>query len=248
MGKDAALIITSSVFVTAGFTVLIDPDIRREQYMSSIEFFIKESVFRKIIVCDNSQFVYPASLQELAKMHQKEIELLSFKGDSELTRLRGKGYGEGEIMNYIFNNSNLLRSVDAFFKVTGRMTVKNVNAIIRFVKNKPCYFMSIPLRPRFMKPDVQKYCVDTRFYYAKKAFFSEVLINAYNKVNDAAAHYLEHAYYDSIKQSSITPGNFIPVPEIIGVAASQGTVCKERSLIKKLVVNIMVLLRVVRTI
>src|SRR6266702_3050016 len=92
-----ALIIPSSVHVSARYTTLLDPGQREAQYLDSLSWFIRESPLTKIIVCDNSGYHYPKSFYELADSHHKKIELLSFNGNSMLVQEYGKGYGEGEI-------------------------------------------------------------------------------------------------------------------------------------------------------
>ena len=44
---------------------------------------------------------------------------------------QGKGYGEGEIIEYALKNSAFLHSEREFIKLTGRITIENLDAIIR---------------------------------------------------------------------------------------------------------------------
>ena len=37
----------------------------------------------------------------------------------------GKGFGEGEILEYVYTHSRLLRLTDTFYKVTGGLFVRN---------------------------------------------------------------------------------------------------------------------------
>ena len=73
---NCALVITSTVNVSAPNTVLADPEQRRVQYLDSIRFYIAETPFTKIIVCDNSGYAYPASLYQVAESCKKKLELL----------------------------------------------------------------------------------------------------------------------------------------------------------------------------
>src|SRR6186997_1781490 len=154
-----ALVITSTVYVSAPYTVLVDPEERKKQYHDSIQFFIKESPLTKIIVCDNSGYRYSKTINDLAKSHNKEIELLSFHGNTELVANYGKGYGEGEIMQFIFSNSILIREVEGFLKVTGRLKLLNVTKLLSKCNHWENYFMPISLlKPRFMLPKATRWC------------------------------------------------------------------------------------------
>jgi hypothetical protein len=229
-----ALILTSSVRVSAPNTALSDPEEREKQYLDAILFFIKESPLTKIIVCDNSGYRYPTSLYELAASHQKKIELLSFQGDQAKVKERGKGYGEGEIMEFIMAHSLLMREVDGLIKVTGRLKVVNIGKIWERMRPSENYFMPVSLlRPRWLVPRAARPCVDVRMYYTTTVFFNEVLLDAYKEVSDERIFFLEHAYHRAMTLSSRKVKCFPTAPEITGISGSNGWTFSERSPIKK---------------
>jgi len=233
-----ALVITSSVYVSAPFTVLVDPEEREKQYHDSISFFIKESPLTKIIICDNSGYHYPESFYDLAGSHNKEIELLSFQGNVELIANLGKGYGEGEIMQFVLSNSKLIRQVEGFLKVTGRLKLVNVTELLRKCNHWENYFIPVSLlRPRFMVPKAARSCVDIRVYYTTNVFFREVLLNAYTEVRERNTFFLEHAYHRAMEISSIKVKCFSTAPEITGMSGSNGWMFKERGLLKKMLIR-----------
>ncbi len=41
-----------------------------------------------------------------------------------------KGYGEGEIISYALNNSKYLKNSESFYKLTGGLTVENINDVL----------------------------------------------------------------------------------------------------------------------
>jgi hypothetical protein len=244
-----ALIIPSTIHVSAPNTALLDPNQRLTQYLDAISFFIKTSPLTKIIVCDNSGYHYPGSLVSLAGFYGKEIELLSFVGDKDQVIKCGKGYGEGEILKYALSNSMLIREVDGFLKVTGRLKVLNVAALLQKSDSRKNYFMPVSLlRPRFMVPLAARSCVDTRVYYTTRDFFSQVLLDAYQNVSDETIHFLEHAYYSAIASSPSRVQCFPVAPEIIGISGSNGWNFHERSRLKKIMVRIAAALGYIRPI
>lgn len=235
-----ALIIPSSVHVSARYTSLLDPRQREQQYLDSLSWFITDSPLTRIIVCDNSGYRYPGSLYELAAAHHKQLELLSFNGDNALVQEYGKGYGEGEIMEFVMTHSVLLREAEGFFKVTGRLRVVNIDKILRRSKASENYFMPVSLfRPRFLVPRAARPCVEVRVYYVTRAFFRDVLLTAYKEVRDDDTFFLEHAYYRAIARATPASVRCFPVaPEITGVSGSNGWVFKERSWLKKLLIRL----------
>src|SRR5688572_8374543 len=233
-----ALVITSSVYVSAPYTVLVDPEKRKKQYHESILFFIKDSPLTKIIVCDNSGYHYPGSLYDLAISHNKEIELLSFQGNNELVATYGKGYGEGEIMQFVLSNSILMGQVEGFLKVTGRLKLINVSELLRRCNHWENYFMPVSLlRPRFMVPKAARGCVEVRVYYTTKKFFKEVLFTAHKEVRDGNTFFMEHAYHKAMAISSTKVKCFSVPPEITGMSGSNGWMFKERSFLKKMLIK-----------
>lgn len=241
------MVLTSSVHVSAFHTALTDAGERAAQYMDSILFYIRESPFTNIIVCDNSGYCYPESLYELAASYRKRIELLSFTGSQELVALYGKGYGEGAIMEYVWKNSTLIREVEGFWKVTGRLKLVNIARLLRESHYERNYFMPVSLlRPRWLVPKAARPCVDLRAYYTTKIFFTEVLITAYHKVREREVYFLEHAWHDAMAVSPVQVQCFSTAPEFNGMSGSNGWVFKERSWWKKRLVKLVSLLGYIR--
>src|SRR5262249_46354525 len=191
------LIITSTVYVNSDLTVVTDPGLREQQYIDSILFYIGSAGTKKIVVCDNSGFDYSKieRLPAQAKQHGKEIEFLSFQGDKDKIKQRGKGYGEGEIMEYTFRNSRLLGKESDFFKVTGRVLVLNIDRIVSKVIPGEVCFQKVTMNPF---STLHKFKVDTRLYYCSRAFFERNLLDAYKTVDDNGGRYLENAYFDRL--------------------------------------------------
>lgn len=243
-----ALIIPSSVYVNARYTALADPQQREQQYLDALSWFIRDSPLTKIIVCDNSGYRYSSSLSELAATYHKQLELLSFNGNNALIQQYGKGYGEGEIMEFVMKHSRLLQEAEGFLKVTGRLKVINIDKVLLRSKASENYFMPVSLlRPRFLVPKAARPCVEVRVYYVTKTFFREVLLNTYKEVSDDHIFFLEHAYYQAIARSSAASVRCFPTaPDITGMSGSNGWVFKKRSLLKTLLIKIVSYLGYIR--
>lgn len=214
------LVITSTVHVNSDLTILVDPAVREQQYIDSILYYLKSPYLAAIVVCDNSGFDFSANswLMEAATRSGKQIEVLCYEGEKKQIAAKGKGYGEGQMMAHIFNESRLIKSAGpSFFKVTGRLLVLNFDAIAQRVRPGKTYFQRVGRNP-FV--NVEK--VDTRFYYCNTELFGSCLVDAYKVVNDNEGRYLEHAYYRALRSGQTTYGGFGVPPLFAGISGSTG--------------------------
>ena len=90
--------------------VLRDENERFKQYEEGLRFLLESRAFSKVIFCENSGFGAEklSCLIDMVSGKDMELELLSFQGDVEKACTHGKGYGEGEIMKYVFSHSRLI--------------------------------------------------------------------------------------------------------------------------------------------
>lgn len=221
--KKSLLIITSSVFASSPLTIITNPQIRENQYVRSILFYLNKTSITSIIVCDNSGFDYSKhDFQFVAQQKQKEIEILSFKGDSKEVVKYGIGFGEGEILKYVIENSKILKNFTAYFKVTGRIIVKNINRIIEGVDSEKNYFNQI--RNKLIIPQNK---VDTRLYFCQKNAFVDNLSYSYKNVTDMNGYFLEHAYYDALKKNRVSYSEFKIIPKYSGFSGTYGKTYKD---------------------
>ena len=116
------LIITGCIKVNDNtpYVAVRDDRLRLDDYISTIKWAIESEVFDKIVFCDNSGYVYDdKEIQDLAKIRFKKFEWLCFQASPDLVNTYGKGYGEGEIIKYVLNNSKIISDSDYFFcKIT----------------------------------------------------------------------------------------------------------------------------------
>ena len=186
-------------------------DERRAQYEESIRFYIENTQIKNIIYCDNSGAVPDGDLVKLAEKNGKRFECLSFIGNSEIAIQKGKGYGEGEIMNFVIENSKIFDGCDYFAKVTGRLKLLNLDTVMRFSKIYKNYFV-------FKNNEF----VDTRFYMMKKSDFVDCLRNAHNLVSDKNKFYLEHAFAKTLFEKGVSYRSFPVALNIEGISGSTG--------------------------
>lgn len=198
------------------FLALRDEKERLRQYEESIRFFIRTEAFSKIIFCENSNYGAEklSYLAEEAKERQVSLEILSFKGDAGQAKIHGKGFGEGEIMQHLFQNSVLLEGESFFVKVTGRLKVDNIKDIVSKIKEGQCYF-NIPNRTHREMYDTKIYAMPVKLFYGR-------FLNVYDRVEDSKGIYLEKVYTAVIREHGIRVKNFPRFPRVTGVSASTG--------------------------
>lgn len=199
---------------------LRDSQERCRQYEDGLLQLIESKAFSKIVFCENSNFGADQlqHLVEKAKENETELEILSFQGNVEKACEHGKGYGEGEIMEYAFANSTLADKESFFVKITGRLSVDNINDIARNLKPKSTYF-NIPNRE-------QKHMYDTRLYAMPVLQFKEYFQKSYERVFDEKGIFLEYVYTAILKDNNIAVKNFPKYPRISGISGTGG-ICYE---------------------
>lgn len=170
--------------------VLKDVDERIRQYLKSIKYYIEDTDFYNIVFCENSAYELEErfELEKDAEALGKHLEWLSFNGNlTEEAKYSNKGIGEDEIMDYIFNNSQLIQNAKTFVKVTGRLILNNINSIIKYAHYGSNYFY------RDLYGNVN-HGVDTRFYVVDTSYYKNCLRNCYTKTDDKEMRY-EDAFY-----------------------------------------------------
>lgn len=213
------LLITGCVQVDKNmpFVKITDKNNRLDAYFETVRWAIEDTIFDKIVFCENSNFEYDfAKYEKMAKKANKVFEYLTFTGDSKTSNQKGKGYGEGEIISFALTNSELLKDEEFFCKITGRLKVSNVNLLLKSTNLN--YFMN----KRLLKE------VDTRFYGIKKKDFLYALKDSYKDVDDYHNYYLEHAYYHDLNTKKIKYRAFYERPLFIGVAGSTGRIYEDK--------------------
>lgn len=219
------------------YLVICDQKVRLQQYVDSIIFYIKHSLFRNIVFCENSNFKYDdvSKLELLASQYNKNFEWISFAGETSKISTFGKGYGEDEIVDYALENSLLLAKCESFAKVTGRLILQNVDEMI-----KPC-----SLKENYFLRDIYRhhtYAVDTRFYVVNKDFFCTNLRGCYKKdYSKAETQALEDVYF-LLLRGRYKP--FYHFYDFTGVSGGNGRDYSKMPMSMKWIINLFIALRI----
>ena len=196
---DDVLLMTAHIKVNKNmpYHLHIQENERLREYIDALIFYIIESKFSDIVFVDWSWYDMNQLefLEDLAKIYNKKLELLSFKNDESLVVKYWKGYWENMILEFAINNSKIIKNNKSFFKVTWRYIVKNINKILINEKDKGnCFF-------KWRYINWKTFC-NTAFFKVEKDFFDKILYWAWNNVNDKEWIYLEHVYLKILKKYS----------------------------------------------
>jgi len=209
------VVLTATIDPSVGnITVALnDKHERLRQYLENIRNLILKTDVTHIIFCENSNYTHDFSdLISLANDHCKFLEIISFTGTNEIIKDKGKSFGEAEILNFAVDNSAYLQDDNVtFYKLTGRIFVENINKIL--IENC-CDNI-------FIRWDVKKKEVDTRFFKVQTGFYKKNLYRLLDQMNESCGLSIEEVYFNHLKgKTSIH--SFQSYPEIKGICASLG--------------------------
>jgi hypothetical protein len=210
------LLLTSCITACAPLTKLTDSNKRLDLTIKSIREWIRIQSDIKIIICDGSNFDFSSIANEL--FPTANIECLFFQNSNHLVKQYGKGYGEGEIIDYALRHSLFLNQADFFTKCTSKLWVKNyINCLNSWNGSFKidCNYQNIK-----SLNNIKIGYFDTRFYLTSKLFYKKYLSTAHLNVNDLKDQPLERCFKEIIESNNIDKYMFPILPIIKGVSGS----------------------------
>jgi hypothetical protein len=208
------VLITSAINVSAANTVLTDATVRLDLTLKSIDQWRSTPGVSHVIVCDGSGFDFNPHISNLTSTQGRVgCEVLAFTNDIAGVKAKGKGYGEGEIVNHALQQSSVLKDSSHFAKCTGKLWIENFSICLKGFNG----LASFDFRGNF-KPSQ----IDTRFYIVNKKFFVTNMSGLHHFVDDGNGFYLEHSFRDGLSNFKLSDYVMHPTPRIIGVSGSMG--------------------------
>jgi hypothetical protein len=210
MANGVCLVLTSTIrvdhpeFLRPGGR--LDTQQRLDDYTSALEAWItRQDSLRDIVLLDNSGYPLDA-LQQLVDRHAafgKRVELISFRTEG-YSASKGRSYGELDILREALRCSALLAEADVFAKVTGRVFIPNVDAIMRSIA-PDCDIVG--------RLSHNLTWLDTVFVLFRKQLFAEKLLPyALEHVDALKRVYIEHALASACLRSIADGARWYPFP------------------------------------
>ena len=216
--RDETLVMTAT-FKPADTPGLVvrDEDERLLQYLCALVSWARAAHVGRIVFGENSNTPFDFSrIVRHLESAGKQVEVLIFDGNKDSARF-GKGFGEGEILEHVWNNSVLLRAAPSFFKVTGRLFVDNFDAVSHATESPDAFQQK---RPKDARPRPCK--VVTSFFKCSLGLFGDRLVSAYRQVDDPRGVFIEHVYFNQLRDVDLP--NFPMKPALVGQQASTGRI------------------------
>lgn len=164
---------------------------------ASVFFWAAHGV-KKIVICDatGGELLTGADLVLLEQM-DVNVEQISYIQNDDLVIAKGKGYGEGLLIEFALRNSKFLGEESNFFKCTGKVYCRNFESVFELIKQNN--IQNIFWRYLGEGDGLQAWA-DMRFFYASKKFYEEILIPAYLNSDDSKAC-VEHLSFIAINEN-----------------------------------------------
>jgi hypothetical protein len=213
------LLITSCVIIADDDVVLRDPKDRIKHTLEAIEHWLSVAPTLPIVICDGSNFDFLSTLQE--RFPGVDFECLYFQNSIENVKAQGKGYGEGEIIEYALEHSKWIKDTDYFIKCTGKLWVENFHECLKTFNGEfkgSAYFRNVF---SFFKKTSFEY-IDTRFYMSSVTFYKQYFMKAYELVGLADRKSIEHVFKDILLKEQFKGILFSTHPVICGVGGGHG--------------------------
>lgn len=213
------LLITSAVRVAAPFTKLQNQAIRREELLKSVNEWYVLGV-REMVVCDGTGYDFSAEITQM-RLPKLNFECFAFFNSENVVSERGKGFGEGQIVEYALKRSELIAQSDSFMKCTGKIWCENYLSVLKNFNGQFAADICLPVDRRM---------VDTRFYIVGTNYYKNNFRAVHEGVNDKEGVYLEHMFFamaeENMKLNFVTK---FPL-RVCGMSGSSGKMYKVSSI------------------
>ena len=231
------ILLTGTIDVSSSFggvnKVAVNSTVERlKQYESAIERYIKISVLDTIVFVETSNYNFDSDhFFKLANKYNKRFEYITFQGDYEKVKLKGKSYGEAEAILYGIQNSNLLKEEETIYKATGRIFLKNSERIVKNKDKVRNEFIS------FTKLDYGR-CV-TWFFKFNKSDYLKYFADCQFNCDESNGFDIEKVFFDIIVNNDIEQKPFVCYPRMNGIIGGLG-INYDKSILKYFIFDILI--------
>lgn len=212
------VLITSSVIAMDSSVNLKNAELRVRYTLEGLEKWLAISPKISIVICDGSG--YDFSKKILEHFPEANIESLYFENDLKSIQMYGKGFGEGEIINYAIKHSKVLKSADWFCKCTAKLWVDNFFECISSWNEQflcKAYFSNV-----FSFKKTRLEYIDTRFYLVNKDFYIKHFSLLHMNLDESKISSIEDQFCDAVTHPLMHGVMFTIQPVICGMGGGSG--------------------------
>jgi hypothetical protein len=216
------MVLTASISPNGTFIKLTDTDTRRQQYLHAVAALLAtaDPIVDGITFIENTGADLALFEQLVARENhfQKKVELISLKLNDFPVEY-GIGYGEFRLLDEGIAQSKLIGPGTHIVKLTGRLRVRNLPAILHRIPASLDLALDIaPYR------DPRDGFVDTRLMVISQSFYMGRIAGMYQQVNGSQNITAEHCLYQVVRNSP--QANILPrlplEPRWAGYSGSTG--------------------------
>lgn len=185
-------------------TVVQDNETRKKQYFQALDYYLQSTNYNVVFV-ENSNTDISTDYEK--SIDSGRLEIITFDGN-DYNKRRGKGYGEGCIIDYAMKHSRIINDNpnSTIVKVTGRHLVKNVKSII----NLTC--MLCPGKQYVCAHINNKVKATTSDLYLGTNDFHRLFSKMIDKIDESQGRWYEHVLYSAMMDYSRQGGEIIQMP------------------------------------
>jgi hypothetical protein len=207
------------------FTTMTNPVMRVIAAKAALYFWLSQGIEQIVLADATGTNLLSEEEWEGIDKSETRVEQINYNQAAESVVKNGKGYGEGKLIEYAIDNSELLSGVDHFFKCTGKLYVRNFAEIAQAIQTHNIF----GLFWRYMGDGTLMYeWADSRFYYTSKAFAKSHLLPAYFATFDEVAAACEYHIFEVVNRSMESSRGLRPL--VTGYSGATGQPCFDGSL------------------
>ncbi len=197
------------------FTLLNNPKERKESYINTIRYYLKNYNYPIVFVENSNEDVSSYFTREI---EHKRLEILCFNGNNYRQEI-GKGLGEMRCIEFGITHSSLITDNVFIFKITGRYKIANFRNFINFYNKHPDAELIADLTNNFTS---SQSCI-----FGFKSFFAKNFLFQYSSIlNDTNGIYFEHVLAKAVLLAISENINFYIFRYYPKIKAISGTTAK----------------------
>lgn len=176
-----------------------DPSQRAAQYVEALRFYLQALPQGRVVLAENS-----ASLDVLRPHFAGETRIewcdtTTLDEGFAYRPERGKGYNEWLLMHHAVRHSRFIGEAGCFFKVTGRLMVRNVAAMLRECERREAHCRRQHHLPLLLVADCKDHRVyewlkmpinghagECRYFFCQASYFLHEVFPGYGQMDDVA--------------------------------------------------------------
>jgi hypothetical protein len=189
-----------------------DPSLRLKDYAKALEFYLSmpDTLFDRILFIENTKSDL-STLEDLSKSYKKKIEFISFAGNDH-PPVYGRGYGEFKLLDYGISHATCLQENDYLWKVTGRLSVQNIDRLIESAPSDYGLYCDLRQLPSVIMNTAHRYgrlhsypWIDLRLFSCRVDAYKRIFMGRYEELRYDLTHLdAEKPAYNIVKQAMLS--------------------------------------------